>query len=355
MQTTSSAMQIGSDYLARARSAHALGDFDESLKLLNCSRSYYPFAEGLVLELECRIAKGCFEELSKDVDKIVERFQQLPEHNAFAERMDRALAIVRGAELSEERLPLNHFIEIWLPVCFESDSALSRVLVDPSFGNITDLQTLSNKGGKAVYDIGLLPANPELADLMIRQTNKRLSADQKRRLKKHTHIISLLGPSEVLACNVESQLDLVSDVLRTISAMVVQVDAPAVYVCNAGTTRSPQEWQNLCNENSLESSITALVTMMNDDDNETFHTCGMHGFALPEAAFRVFSDDVNLVPAMLEFLELSVINELTPSSDGLEYHSAVLGRDVIAEWTDECMYDDGYFHNQFGTWILEVV
>lgn len=355
MQTTNSAMQIGSDYLARARTAHAMGDFDESLKLLNCSRSYHPFAEGLVLELESRIAKGSFEELSKEVDKIVERFQQLPEHNAFAERMERALAIIKGAELSSERLPLNHFIEIWVPVCFESDSALGRVLVDPSSENSTDLQTLSNKNGKALYDIAILPANPKLADLMIRQTNKRLSADQKRRLKKHTHIISLLGPSEVLACNVESQLDLVRDILTTVSAMVVEVNAPAVYVCTAGTTRSPEEWRNLCDENTLESSITALVTMMNDDDNETFYSCGMHSFALPEAAFRVFSDDVNLVPAMLEFMELSVINELTPSPDGLEYHSAVLGRDVIAEWTDECMYDDGYFHNPFGTWILEVV
>jgi len=251
---------------------------------------------------------------------------------------------VSDIEISQELLVI-------IPLSFESKTELIEKLIESSSLNSTDGTTLINKESQAViYDIELKERDSELVDTLLSCGVGRLSKADQTAIKNHKHLLYLSGPNASAASQVEDQIELAADMLKTVSILLSELDGSCVYVATAGLTHTRAAWEQLSEEQGIAAYIEAYVQRIGGEGQ--IFSCGMHGLGLPDVSIELDLSDDDGAILLAEFLEYSLLHELPPSDQGFKYYSPLRKETYDATCYQSGYEEDSWFYNQNGMWAL---
>ncbi len=329
----------------------AITDFDRSI-------AEHATADAYFAKVEVLVALGQFDLALAQIEVIESELPNLDGGEQVAQRLEQ-FKITLEATDSEGELEISQELLVIIPLHAESKAEIIAKLIEAKFVETdsltsTDGTTLINKdSGAVIYDIEIKERDGDLVETLLSCGVGRLSASDMGVIKNHTHLLYLSGPNAEAASQVEDQIELAADMLKTVSHLLDELEGTCVYVATAGLTHTKAAWAELSEEQGLLAFIEAYVQRIGGEGQ--IFSCGMHGLGLPDVSIELDLSDDEGATLLAEFLEYSLLNELPPSDQAFKYHSPSRKETYDATCYQSGYEEDSWFYNQNGMWALTAV
>jgi hypothetical protein len=171
-------------------------------------------------------------------------------------------------------MPTPPKIVLGIPGLWQTESDFVEAIALDSKGFIFAGRILMNRASGASWELELRPHTPRLVEAVTLANRGSIDEATIRAIAKHTFTAYIIGPGGSL------------DAARSImSAAVGILDAGgmAVKVESAGVAHSSEQWKALTATADAEALYYAYVTLVGQEDNRTYYSCGMHNLGLRDA------------------------------------------------------------------------
>jgi hypothetical protein len=208
------------------------------------------------------------------------------------------------------------------------------------FAGAVILNTKTNEG----YELHVYEHDPRMAKAFSIAGQGRISQQAIDLIGSHTFTLYCIIPNMSIE-GARKMLGIVNALLKC-GGLAAKVET-------SGVAHSAERWKELNDGNRPFDLYYAFVTLIGN--SETFYSCGMHNFGLPDAC--ITSDlQPNEAANLLNHFNLYVLAESPKLNDG---HTFSIGQNqprfVVRK--EECRFfpKDDYFFNRQGVWHLEQV
>jgi hypothetical protein len=202
---------------------------------------------------------------------------------------------------------------------------------------------LMNVASGTSWELELRPHTPRLVEAFTIANRGSIDEATIRAIAKHTFTAYIIGPGGSL------------DAARSIMSAAVGVlhaGGLAVKVESAGVAHSSEQWKALTTTADAEALYYAYVTMVGQEDNRTFYSCGMHNLGLRDAIITGNLTAYEAGSLLNTFLLYSLIEQPQLVTGHTFSVDAQSPRYRLS--TEACTIypEDRLFNNPFGLWRL---
>ena len=363
------AKERAKDMLQQGLEAAHNGDLRQALTIFDSSIKEYPIADAYFSKVEVLVALGKFDQALEEIVLLEERLPNLDGGPEFEKRLEQFKTTLDAiGEASEQSLPLTtsgfdlsslgedladitQELLVIIPLNYQSTEEILDLLTKVDSQNSSNGITLINKESQAViYDIDIKERDSDLSETLLSCGVGRLSSNHSEAIKNHTHLLYISGPNAEVESAAEDQIELASDMLKTVSILLTELNGECVYIATAGLTHTAEAWAELSEEQGLAAYIEAYVQRIGGEGQ--IFSCGMHGLGLPDVSLELDLSDEDGATLLAEFLEYCLVNELPPSDKPFEYKSTFRNQTYEATCYQSGYEEDSWFFNQNGMWAL---
>lgn len=363
------AKERAKDMLQQGLAAAHNGDLRQALTIFDSSIKEYPIPDAYFSKVEVLVALGKFDQALEEIVLLEERLPNLDGGPEFEQRLEQFKTTLDAiGEVSEQSLPLTtsgfdlsslgedladitQELLVIIPLNYQSTEEILDLLTKVDSQNSSNGITLTNKESQAViYDIDIKERDSDLSETLLSCGVGRLSSNHSEAIKNHTHLLYISGPNAEVASAAEDQIELASDMLKTVSILLTELNGQCVYIATAGLTHTAEAWAELSEEQGLAAYIEAYVQRIGGEGQ--IFSCGMHGLGLPDVSLELDLSDEDGATLLAEFLEYCLVNELPPSDKPFEYKSTIRNQTYEATCYQSGYEEDSWFFNQNGMWAL---
>ena len=363
------AKERAKDMLQQGLAAAHNGDLRQALTIFDSSIKEYPIADAYFSKVEVLVALGKFDQALEEIVLLEERLPNLDGGPEFEKRLEQFKTTLDAiGEASEQSLPLTtsgldlsslgedladitQELLVIIPLNYQSTEEILDLLTKVDSQNSSNGITLINKESQAViYDIDIKERDSDLSETLLSCGVGRLSSNHSEAIKNHTHLLYISGPNAEVESAAEDQIELASDMLKTVSILLTELNGECVYIATAGLTHTAEAWAELSEEQGLAAYIEAYVQRIGGEGQ--IFSCGMHGLGLPDVSLELDLSDEDGATLLAEFLEYCLVNELPPSDKPFEYKSNIRNQTYEATCYQSGYEEDSWFFNQNGMWAL---
>ena len=363
------AKERAKDMLQQGLAAAHNGDLRQALTIFDSSIKEYPIPDAYFSKVEVLVALGKFDQALEEIVLLEERLPNLDGGPEFEQRLEQFKTTLDAiGEVSEQSLPLTtssfdlsplgedladitQELLVIIPLNYQSTEEILDLLTKVDSQNSSNGITLTNKESQAViYDIDIKERDSDLSETLLSCGVGRLSSNHSEAIKNHTHLLYISGPNAEVASAAEDQIELASDMLKTVSILLTELKGECVYIATAGLTHTAEAWAELSEEQGLAAYIEAYVQRIGGEGQ--IFSCGMHGLGLPDVSLELDLSDEDGATLLAEFLEYCLVNELPPSDKPFEYKSNIRNQTYEATCYQSGYEEDSWFFNQNGMWAL---
>ncbi|MDP3510365.1 MAG: hypothetical protein Q8T09_20515 [Candidatus Melainabacteria bacterium] len=357
------------DMLQQGLEAAHNGDLRQALTIFDSSIKEYPIPDAYFSKVEVLVALGKFDQALEEIVQLEEKLPNLDGGPEFEQRLEQFKTTLDAiGEVSEQSLSLttNSFdlssltnemaditqeLLVIIPLKYQSTEEILDLLTKVDSLNSSNGITLINKESQAViYDIDIKERDSDLSETLLSCGVGRLSSTHTEAIKNHTHLLYISGPNAEVESEAEDQIELASDMLKTVSVLLNELNGECVYIATAGLTHTAEAWAELSEEQGLAAYIEAYVQRIGGEGQ--IFSCGMHGLGLPDVSLELDLNDEDGATLLAEFLEYCLVNELPPSDKPFEYKSTIRNQTYEATCYQSGYEEDSWFFNQNGMWAL---
>jgi tetratricopeptide (TPR) repeat protein len=357
------------DMLQQGLEAAHNGDLRQALTIFDSSIKEYPIPDAYFSKVEVLVALGKFDQALEEIVLLEERLPNLdggPEFekrleqfkttlDAIGEVSEQSLSLTTSSfdlsTLSEDLADITQELLVIIPLHYQSTEEILDLLTKVDSQNSSNGITLINKESQAViYDIDIKERDSDLSETLLSCGVGRLSSNHTEAIKNHTHLLYISGPNAEVESEAEDQIELASDMLKTVSVLLNELNGECVYIATAGLTHTAEAWAELSEEQGLAAYIEAYVQRIGGEGQ--IFSCGMHGLGLPDVSLELDLSDEDGATLLAEFLEYCLVNELPPSDKPFEYKSTIRNQTYEATCYQSGYEEDSWFFNQNGMWAL---
>lgn len=363
------AKERAKDMLQQGLEAAHNGDLRQALTIFDSSIKEYPIPDAYFSKVEVLVALGKFDQALEEIVLLEERLPNLDGGPEFEKRLEQFKTTLDAiGEASEQSLPLTtsgfdlsslgedladitQELLVIIPLNYQSTEEILDLLTKVDSQNSSNGITLINKESQAViYDIDIKDRDSDLSETLLSCGVGRLSSNHSEAIKNHTHLLYISGPNAEVESAAEDQIELASDMLKTVSILLTELNGECVYIATAGLTHTAEAWAELSEEQGLAAYIEAYVQRIGGEGQ--IFSCGMHGLGLPDVSLELDLSDEDGATLLAEFLEYCLVNELPPSDKPFEYKSTIRNQTYEATCYQSGYEEDSWFFNQNGMWAL---
>jgi len=363
------AKERAKDMLQQGLAAAHNGDLRQALTIFDSSIKEYPIPDAYFSKVEVLVALGKFDQALEEIVLLEERLPNLDGGPEFEKRLEQFKTTLDAiGEVSEQSRPLTtsgldlsslgedladitQELLVIIPLNYQSTEEILDLLTKVDSQNSSNGITLINKESQAViYDIDIKDRDSDLSETLLSCGVGRLSANHTEAIKNHSHLLYISGPNAEVASAAEDQIELASDMLKTVSILLTELKGECVYIATAGLTHPAEAWAELSEEQGLAAYIEAYVQRIGGEGQ--IFSCGMHGLGLPDVSLELDLSDEDGATLLAEFLEYCLVNELPPSDKPFEYKSNIRNQTYEATCYQSGYEEDSWFFNQNGMWAL---
>ncbi|CAN5135904.1 hypothetical protein BH11CYA1_BH11CYA1_47840 [soil metagenome] len=358
------------DMLQQGLEAAHNGDLKQALTIFENSIKEYPIADAYFSKVEVLVALGKFDQALVEIVQLEQKLPNLDGGPEFEQRLAQFKTTLDAigemseqsmtgsdfdlgslAELAEEIADITQELLMIIPLHYKSTDEILDLLTKVDSLNSSNGITLINKESQAViYDIDIKERDSDLSETLLSCGVGRLSKKHIEAINKHTHLLYISGPNAEVESEVEDQIELASDMLKTVSGLLSELNGECVYIATAGLTHTAEAWADLSEEQGLAAYIEAYVQRIGGEGQ--IFSCGMHGLGLPDVSLELELSDEDGATLLAEFLEYCLVNELPPSDKPFEYKSNIRNQTYEATCYQSGYEEDSWFFNQNGMWAL---
>ena len=363
------AKERAKDMLQQGLAAAHNGDLKQALTIFDSSINEYPIPDAYFSKVEVLVALGKFDKALEEIVQLEEKLPNLDGGPEFEQRLEQFKTTLDAiGEVSEQSLPLTtsgfdlssltdeiaditQELLVIIPLKYQSTEEILDLLTKVDSLNSSNGITLINKESQAViYDIDIKERDSDLSETLLSCGVGRLSSNHTEAIKNHTHLLYISGPNAEVESEAEDQIELASDMLKTVSVLLSELNGECVYIATAGLTHTAEAWTDLSEEQGLAAYIEAYVQRIGGEGQ--IFSCGMHGLGLPDVSLELDLSDEDGATLLAEFLEYCLVNELPPSDKPFEYKSTIRNQTYEATCYQSGYEEDSWFFNQNGMWAL---
>ncbi len=354
-QSATSHKENAQALLEQGLQAARKGDLKDAITDFDRSIAKHATADAYFAKVEVLVALGQFDLALAQLEVIESELPNLDGGEQVAQRLEQFKITLEATESeSESESEISQELLVIIPLHAENKAAIIAKLIESDLLNSTDGTTLINKdSGAVIYDIEIKERDGDLVETLLSCGVGRLSAADMGVIRDHTHLLYLSGPNAEAASQVEDQIELAADMLKTVSILLDELECTCVYVATAGLTHPKAAWAELSEEQGLSAFIEAYVQRIGGEGQ--IFSCGMHGLGLPDVSIELDLSDDEGATLLAEFLEYSLLNELPPGDQAFKYHSPSRKETYDATCYQSGYEEDSWFYNQNGMWALTAV
>ncbi|MFA6208025.1 MAG: hypothetical protein WCT03_26430 [Candidatus Obscuribacterales bacterium] len=355
------------DMLQQGLAAAHNGDLKQALTIFDEAIEEYPIADAYFSKVEVLVALGKFDQALVEIVQLEQKLPNLDGGPEFEQRLEQFKTTLDAiGEVTEQSLTTSDFdlgslaeeiaditqeLLVIIPLNYKSTDEILDLLTKVDSLNSSNGITLINKESQAViYDVDIKERDSDLSETLLSCGVGRLSKDHTKAIKGHTHLLYISGPNAEVESAAEDQIELASDMLKTVSILLDELNGQCVYIATAGLTHTAEAWAELSEEQGLAAYIEAYVQRIGGEGQ--IFSCGMHGLGLPDVSLELDLSDEDGATLLAEFLEYCLVNELPPSDKPFEYKSNIRNQTYEATCYQSGYEEDSWFFNQNGMWAL---